>query len=376
MFTNERAGFAATLAFTAAVTTGCGSQIKLGEPDSVAGAEPPIIEETIPSYQRLYAAPKPGSYRAKIMNFFDTLPAHNDRERTAINLSRNFLLDSIDVIYEEYVIDLPEDSLEKAAYNSLLSLKPDAGVNDAKDYAYIALTHASQSLDPYTYFLLEPVEEKHAEKSEPEEPAEEVSEPISGSLLSSYPIENVVGYVKLTEFFNHSDITVETGIQIVNEWLKDDGVGWILDLRNNPGGFVDEARKIADLFLDQGIIYDTIHRGQVDKSFRAERGDLLKGKPLIVLINSQSGSASEIVAGALQENHRALIIGDLSFGKGIIQTHLPIENTAPSAEQHEIQITSHFYLVGNSRYPVQHRGIIPNVLAHNKNDQQVLYRLD
>lgn len=101
----------------------------------------------------------------------------------------------------------------------------------------------------------------------------------------------------------------------------------MLDLRNNPGGVLNGAVDVADDFLEDGLIVETKGRGNgSDQSFKATPGDLLKNAPMVVLVNGGSASASEIVAGALQDHHRALILGERTFGKGSVQTILPLGN--------------------------------------------------
>ena len=104
-------------------------------------------------------------------------------------------------------------------------------------------------------------------------------------------------------------------------------VGYIFDLRNNPGGLLSQAIKISDFFLDDGEIVSTKGRKKRDnRKFFAKKGDKIKGKPLIVLINNGSASASEIVAGALQEQKRAVLLGENTYGKGSVQSIIPLKN--------------------------------------------------
>ncbi|MEZ4565897.1 MAG: S41 family peptidase [Desulfobacterales bacterium] len=103
--------------------------------------------------------------------------------------------------------------------------------------------------------------------------------------------------------------------------------GLILDLRDNPGGLLDQAVKVADVFLDAGTIVSIRGReGEAEDSYDAQPGDEAKGYPIVLLINGGSASASEIVAGALQDNHRALVLGTTSFGKGSVQTVRPLRD--------------------------------------------------
>ena len=116
-----------------------------------------------------------------------------------------------------------------------------------------------------------------------------------------------------------SDITA----QIQNDKLK----GYVLDLRNNPGGLLDQAVSVSDAFLERGEIVSTRGRNAEEtQRYSARAGDLTKGKPMVVLVNGGSASASEIVAGALQDHKRATIIGTRTFGKGSVQTIIPLGN--------------------------------------------------
>jgi len=135
-----------------------------------------------------------------------------------------------------------------------------------------------------------------------------------------------VGYVRITSFTQSTGRDLNTEIEkLTKEIGKDKLKGWVLDLRNNPGGLLTEAINVSDTFLDKGEIVSTRGRHQEDsQKFSATGGDLTNGAPVVVLINSGSASASEIVAGALQDHRRAVIIGEGSFGKGSVQTVIPL----------------------------------------------------
>ena len=138
-------------------------------------------------------------------------------------------------------------------------------------------------------------------------------------------LEKNIGYIRLTSFNENS------GKQIKNEiekFEKNDGVkSYILDLRNNPGGLLSQAIKISDFFLDNGEIVSTKSRKKSEnRKWFAKQGDLTNGKTLIVLINYGSASASEIVAGALKDHKRAILLGESSYGKGSVQSIIPLKN--------------------------------------------------
>ena len=138
-------------------------------------------------------------------------------------------------------------------------------------------------------------------------------------------LEKNIGYIRLTSFNENSDTQVEKQIK---ELEKNKNVkGYILDLRNNPGGLLSQAIKISDFFLDNGEIVSTKSRkASENRKWFAKKGDLTNGKLLIVLINYGSASASEIVAGALKDHKRAILLGENSFGKGSVQSIIPLKN--------------------------------------------------
>ena len=138
-------------------------------------------------------------------------------------------------------------------------------------------------------------------------------------------LEKDIGYIRLTSFNENSSKQIEDNIE---ELEKNKSISaYILDLRNNPGGLLSQAIRISDLFLDNGEIVSTKSRQPSEnRKWFAKKGDLTKGKTLIVLINYGSASASEIVAGALKDHKRAIILGENSFGKGSVQSIIPLKN--------------------------------------------------
>ena len=138
-------------------------------------------------------------------------------------------------------------------------------------------------------------------------------------------LENDIGYIRLTSFNENSGEQIENKIE---ELEKNQNInGYILDLRNNPGGLLSQAIRISDFFLDNGEIVSTKSRQPSEnRKWFAKKGDLTDGKTLIVLINYGSASASEIVAGALKDHKRAIILGENSFGKGSVQSIIPLKN--------------------------------------------------
>ena len=143
--------------------------------------------------------------------------------------------------------------------------------------------------------------------------------------VKSNVLDNTIGYIRLTSFNENSSDQIKSKIKELN---KNEKVkGYILDLRNNPGGLLSQAVKISDFFLDQGEIVSTKGRkSSENKKWFAKDGDLIDGKNLIVLINYGSASASEIVAGALKDHKRAILVGENSYGKGSVQSVIPLQN--------------------------------------------------
>jgi carboxyl-terminal processing protease len=172
-------------------------------------------------------------------------------------------------------------------------------------------------------------------------------------------IDGDVGYFRVTAFSEQTSSLLERKIEDVKKIMKKEGMeGAIIDLRNNPGGLLDQAIEVSDLFLDKGEIVSTGGRiAESNKRFNAKRGDILDGKPVVVLINGGSASASEIVAGALQDHKRAIITGTRSFGKGSVQTVLPL-----SASNGAMRLTTSRYYTPSGR-SIQAQGIEPDILV-------------
>ena len=172
-------------------------------------------------------------------------------------------------------------------------------------------------------------------------------------------LEGDTGYVRLSTF---NDQTYKGLEKAVKSMIKEAGGikninGFVLDLRNNPGGLLSQAIKVSDAFLDKGEIVSTRskHKGEGDR-FNAMRGDITKGKPIVVMINGGSASASEIVAGALQDHRRAIILGTKSFGKGSVQTIMPLQGNGA------IRLTTSRYYTPSGR-SIQAVGVVPDVLV-------------
>lgn len=168
-------------------------------------------------------------------------------------------------------------------------------------------------------------------------------------------IEGNAGYIRVTTFNQNTEDGVEEAIEEIKDELGADLTGFVLDLRNNPGGLLDQAILTADLFLDRGEIVSTRGREERDtKRDNATPGDVADGLPIVVLINGGSASASEIVAGALQDHKRAIILGEKSFGKGSVQTVIPLPGHGA------MRLTTARYYTPSGR-SIQAKGIEPDI---------------
>ena len=167
--------------------------------------------------------------------------------------------------------------------------------------------------------------------------------------------EGNVGYVRVTSFNEQTETALEEAIAKLKRELGGNMKGLVLDLRNNPGGLLEQAVAVADAFLDRGEVVST--RGRRPDSiqrFNARKGDVIGGLPMVVLINGGSASASEIVAGALQDHHRAIVMGTRSFGKGSVQTIMPL----PGHGAIRLTTARYYTPAGTS---IQATGIAPDI---------------
>ncbi|HEX3342111.1 MAG TPA: S41 family peptidase, partial [Pseudolabrys sp.] len=166
-----------------------------------------------------------------------------------------------------------------------------------------------------------------------------------------------VGYIRITQFNEQTSEGLKKAIADLTRQLGGVKIkGFVVDLRNNPGGLLDQAISVSDAFLDKGEIVSTRGRNAEEtQRFNARPGDLTKTKPLIVLINGGSASASEIVAGALQDHKRATVIGTRSFGKGSVQTIIPL-----GSGNGALRLTTARYFTPSGR-SIQAKGISPDI---------------
>jgi carboxyl-terminal processing protease len=166
-----------------------------------------------------------------------------------------------------------------------------------------------------------------------------------------------VGYIRMTQFAEKTTDGLKKAISDITAKMSNDKFkGYILDLRNNPGGLLDQAISVSSAFIQRGEIVSTRGRNPEEtQRFTAHGGDLTRGKPLIVLINGGSASASEIVAGALQDQKRATILGTRSFGKGSVQTIIPL-----GSDNGALRLTTARYFTPSGR-SIQAKGIVPDI---------------
>ncbi len=172
-----------------------------------------------------------------------------------------------------------------------------------------------------------------------------------------HPEGSDIGYIRITQFNEQTTDGLKQAINELNAQLGADKIkGYVVDLRNNPGGLLDQAISVSDTFLEKGEIVSTRGRNPGEtQRFNARPGDMTKGKPLIVLINGGSASASEIVAGALQDQKRATLIGTRSFGKGSVQTIIPL-----GAGNGALRLTTARYYTPAGR-SIQATGVTPDI---------------
>ena len=170
-------------------------------------------------------------------------------------------------------------------------------------------------------------------------------------------VEGDIGYIRITSFSEQTDTGVVRAMQKVRNEIGKGIKGLVLDLRNNPGGLLDQSVKVADAFLERGEVVSTRSRRPDEaQRFNSKPGDVSGGIPIVVLINGGSASASEIVAGALQDHRRAIVMGTRSFGKGSVQTIIPL------AGHGAIRLTTARYYTPSGR-SIQATGITPDIVV-------------
>jgi carboxyl-terminal processing protease len=175
-----------------------------------------------------------------------------------------------------------------------------------------------------------------------------------------YNTEDDVGYIHITSFNEQTTGDLQKAVEDLRKEIGPKLKGYLIDLRNNPGGLLDQAVSVSDAFLDQGAIVLTKGRNlEQTQRANARPGDITDGKKLVVLINGGSASASEIVAGALQDQHRATILGTRSFGKGSVQTIIPLGSNGA------LKLTTARYYTPSGR-SIQAKGIEPDAVVEEE----------
>jgi carboxyl-terminal processing protease len=180
-----------------------------------------------------------------------------------------------------------------------------------------------------------------------------------------YEKKGDIGYIRITSFSEKTDAGLKKAIGELKKQLGGGLRGWVLDLRNDPGGLLDQAIAVSDDFLVGGEVVSTRGRKAEDtQRYNARGGDLADGKPIVVLINEGTASASEIVAGALQDHKRATIVGVTSFGKGSVQTIIPLGGQHGGA----LRLTTARYYTPSGR-SIQATGITPDIAVSNLSEK-------
>tara|TARA_B100000945_G_scaffold96669_1_gene75580 strand:+ start:767 stop:1912 length:1146 start_codon:yes stop_codon:yes gene_type:complete len=188
------------------------------------------------------------------------------------------------------------------------------------------------------------------------------------SSIKSEIINEKTGYLRLTAFNENSGDQIKNKIKEFKNEKKVEN--YILDLRNNPGGLLSQAIKISDFFLDSGEIVSTKSKRKYEnKKWFAKKGDILKGETIIVLINYGSASASEIVAGALQDHKRAILIGESSYGKGSVQSIIPLKNDGAM----RLTVSKYYLPSGKS---ISEVGVSPDIVVEESDDDNFKFNTE
>jgi carboxyl-terminal processing protease len=177
-----------------------------------------------------------------------------------------------------------------------------------------------------------------------------------------YEVKSGVGIININAFSKTTGADVRSAIMMIDKQLGRKPTGYVIDLRSNPGGLLDQAVEVSDAFLDRGEIVSQRGRNRRDiERYYARKGDFTGGLPLVVLVDAGSASAAEIVAGALQDHHRALVMGERSFGKGSVQTLVQLDDTTA------LRLTTARYYTPSGK-SVQEGGIEPDILVPQLSD--------
>jgi carboxyl-terminal processing protease len=316
--------------------------------------------------------------------------------------------DVFERVRAEYVEDVTDEQLIEAAINGMLtSLDPHSGYLDAKKYRDMQVQTKGEfgglgievTMEEGLVKVVSPIDDTPAHRagiqagdvithinSEPvlgmslAEAVERMRGPVDTAIaltlrragreepldvsmnravITISPVrwraEGDIGYLRVTTFNEQTERSLLDAIEEMKQEIGPGFKGVVLDLRNNPGGLLEQAVSVADIFLDRGEIVSTRGRRPDNiQRFNARRGELIEGRPVVVLINGGSASASEIVAGALQDHDRAIVMGTKSFGKGSVQTIMPL----PGHGAIRLTTARYYTPAGTS---IQATGIVPDI---------------
>jgi carboxyl-terminal processing protease len=181
-----------------------------------------------------------------------------------------------------------------------------------------------------------------------------------------WEIKDDVAYIRITTFNEQTQIGLDKALTETSQKIGPKLIGYVLDLRNNPGGLLDEAISVSSTFLDAGkdVVSTRGRHKEENQYYTAKGGDRTHGKPIVILINGGTASASEIVAGALQDQHRAVVMGTKSFGKGSVQTIIPI------ADAGAMRLTTARYYTPSGR-SIQQLGIEPDITVQPSKIEEI-----
>ena len=315
------------------------------------------------------------------MLFFSTLAqAAADKKEAEDNVDTYELLNLFGDVMERakssYVEEVSDKQLIEAAINGMLtSLDPHSSYMDGKDFKYMS----EQTKGPGDYIVnidgesvvgmtlndaVDRMRGKVGSKvkltirrlnEKPFDVTIKREEIKIQSVKTDMKGDDVL-YIRITSFSEDIDKNITKAVKNAMKKHKD-LKGIVIDIRNNPGGLLDQAVNVSDLFLDKGEIVSTRSRNEEDTvKYTAKPGDITNGLPIVVIVNDGSASASEIVAGALQDHKRAVILGEKTFGKGSVQTIIPLNNNGA------MRLTTARYYTPSGR-SIQVKGIVPDVIV-------------
>src|SRR5690606_5302095 len=277
----------------------------------------------------------------------------------------NLFGDVFERVRADYVEEVSDEELVEAAINGMLtSLDPHSSYLNQKSFRDMQVQTRGEfgglgievTMEKGYVKVVSPIDDTPAFRRGAQPPFDvEVTRDVIRIQSVRWRREGDLGYIRITSFSEQTEEGLKEAVEELQREVGDDLKGILLDLRNNPGGLLDQAIAVSDAFIDQGEIVSTRGRTKEDaQRYNATRGQLVPDLPMVVLINGGSASASEIVAGALQDHKRALIVGTDSFGKGSVQTIIPIPGHGA------IRLTTARYYTPSGR-SIQAMGIQPDI---------------